>query len=211
MKGHGSKGSTAASSLAYPDHSLKYTPAPSGGQQKNKLNLFDVTNMLKQNPAGSRSPEAFNGLANGSLFLPAEAPSTSTSSALHRKDFPKNISDFSLYQKRHRGGNLGHTPSKIYSVSEEVDELDPEQPGHGRKQAEHSGPVAGKELLGKVSRYHDGKEGECNQEEDECEKSEDEEEEKGEEDLGAEELMEHRFPQKQVREDNDDSSLSTET
>ncbi|XP_023661070.1 short transient receptor potential channel 4 isoform X2 [Paramormyrops kingsleyae] len=210
MKGHGSKGSTAASSLTYPDHSLKYTPAPSGGQQKNKLNLFDVTNMLKQNPAGSRSPEAFNGLANGSLLLPAEGPSTSTSSALHRKDFPKNISDFSLYQRRRRGGNLGHTPSKIYSVSEEVDELDPEQPGHGRKQAEHSGPVAGKELLGKVSRYQDEKEGEGNQEEDECEKSEDGEEEKGEEDLGAE-GHEHRFLQKQVREDDNDSFLSTET
>ncbi|KAG5844646.1 hypothetical protein ANANG_G00164700 [Anguilla anguilla] len=70
------KAIAGASSLAYPDRPLKYSPAPPAEQpSKGKLNLFSVTTALLQQSSASSKPEAFNGLANGSAaLLPAPRP-----------------------------------------------------------------------------------------------------------------------------------------
>uniref|UniRef100_A0A8C9THH7 Transient receptor potential cation channel subfamily C member 4 n=1 Tax=Scleropages formosus TaxID=113540 RepID=A0A8C9THH7_SCLFO len=144
MKSQGSKVGSGASSLAYPDHPLKCTPSPPSGHQKSKLNLFDVTTMLKQSSGGPKPSEAFNGLANGSALLPADNP-TGSRERLQRKDFPRDISNFGLFQRQRRGNNPGHNPNKIYSVSEEIDESDPEESNRSGKEVKPSGPSTGEE------------------------------------------------------------------
>ncbi|KAJ8275579.1 hypothetical protein COCON_G00073310 [Conger conger] len=128
----GTKSGTGASNLAYPDRPLKYSAAPPGEQSgKGKLNLFNVTTLLQQSAASSKAPaETFNGLANGSAaLLPApQAPPARDKAQLQRKDFPKDISDFGLFQKRRKGNAAsGPNPNKIYSVSEEVGEAESEE------------------------------------------------------------------------------------
>ena len=127
----GGKSAAGASNLAYPDRPLKYSPAPAGEQSgKGKLNLFSVTTLLQQSSASSKPPgETFNGLANGSAaLLPApNAPPSRDKAGQQRKDFPKDISDFGLFQKRRKGNTTaGPNPNKIYSVSEEVGEVETE-------------------------------------------------------------------------------------
>ncbi|KAG7484450.1 hypothetical protein MATL_G00049450 [Megalops atlanticus] len=156
----GGKASAGASNLAYTDRPLLYSPSPPADQQKSKLNLFNVTTMLQQSSAASKASEAFNGLANGSAALVPHK--------LQRKDFPKDISDFRLFQRRHKGGA---NPGKIYSVSEEVAESDMGELGCAGREEEPAGPLANEEGEGIM-----GTEGTECQEEKEEEKEEEEKE-----------------------------------
>ncbi|XP_055004227.1 short transient receptor potential channel 4a [Boleophthalmus pectinirostris] len=103
--------SSMDSSLAYPNASLKVS-----SQTKPKINRFKMAaSILKQCCASSpRPPEASNGLPNGLLPLGAT------------EDTGERKTDFSLFQKRHRGSGLddtassgGETSRKMYSLSEE--------------------------------------------------------------------------------------------
>uniref|UniRef100_A0A674CP04 Transient receptor potential cation channel, subfamily C, member 4a n=1 Tax=Salmo trutta TaxID=8032 RepID=A0A674CP04_SALTR len=131
------------SCLAYADRSLKVptTPTPIGQLKNNKKTLFTVTaSIIQQGGATASSPRlpdalAFNGmgLANGLPPLPG-----------HRKDFPRDITDFGLFQKRQRGGAGATGVGNIYSVSEEMGETG-ESDGEGRKG--EAGGEEGKGLL----------------------------------------------------------------
>ncbi|KAJ8391483.1 hypothetical protein AAFF_G00089570 [Aldrovandia affinis] len=120
----GGKISSGSSSLVYPDHPFKYSPAHNAGQDKSQLNLYTVTTMFQQSSAASTSG-AYSGLSNG---LPAtgSAPDSSKEK-LPRRDFPKDISNFGLFQKQHKGKHPRPNPNAMYSVSEEVGESDPEE------------------------------------------------------------------------------------
>ncbi|KAK6305787.1 hypothetical protein J4Q44_G00245670 [Coregonus suidteri] len=142
-------GGGGASCLAYPDRPLKVpttpTPTPPTGQLKNnKMTLFSVTaSIIQQSGATASSPRlpeglAFNGLglANGLAPLPSDGGSSGSSRDKQgqRKDFPRDITDFGLFQKRHRGGTgaTGVGAGNIYSVSEEMGETG-ESDGEGWK------------------------------------------------------------------------------
>uniref|UniRef100_A0A672YAQ0 Transient receptor ion channel domain-containing protein n=1 Tax=Sphaeramia orbicularis TaxID=375764 RepID=A0A672YAQ0_9TELE len=127
--------SSVDSGLAYPNSSLKVSSCPPSSQVKSKLNRFKIaTTFLKQGSSASspRPPEASNGLPNGLLPLTSEESSNEKSS--QRKNFPKDISDFGLFQKQ------------MYSLSEEAGEsgmADTEEQGN-----EHTeGGKGGKRLL----------------------------------------------------------------
>ncbi|KAJ8338929.1 hypothetical protein SKAU_G00357150 [Synaphobranchus kaupii] len=145
----GKSGTGATSSLAYPDRPLKYSPAATAEQPtKGKLNLFSVTTLLQQSSASSKLAEAFNGLANGSAALlpvPSQALPSRDKLQLQRKDFPKDISDFGLFQKRRKGNAAGPNPNKIYSVSEEVGEVETEEAGQDGGGEEPAGPSTNEE------------------------------------------------------------------
>lgn len=120
--------SSVESSLAYPNASLKVSPCPPSSQAKSKLNRFKITtSILKQcsSTTSPRPPEAFNGLPNGLLTLVSDESSSEKSS--QRRNFPKDITDFGLFQKRHWGSNettsgAGENSRKMYSLSEEEGE-----------------------------------------------------------------------------------------
>uniref|UniRef100_A0A8K9X2B1 Transient receptor potential cation channel, subfamily C, member 4a n=1 Tax=Oncorhynchus mykiss TaxID=8022 RepID=A0A8K9X2B1_ONCMY len=206
--GGGSGGSGVGggqSCLAYADRSLKVptTPPTSIGQLKNnKKTLFTVTaSIIQQGGATASSPRlpdalAFNGLrlANGLAPLPADGgfSASSRDKQGQRKDFPRDITDFGLFQKRQRGGATG--VGNIYSVSEEMGETGEsdgeerkgeagESDGEGRKG--EAGGEEGKGLLEdreKEEEEEDGvKEEEANKgrgkEREEVEEEEEEEEE----------------------------------
>ncbi|KAJ8368556.1 hypothetical protein SKAU_G00085840 [Synaphobranchus kaupii] len=130
----GGKLTGGSSSFVYPDHHFRYSPASTTGQDKSKLTLL-------QHNAAAGTSEANNGLSNG---FPASSPSpgpasspspgptpsptpslTDSKEKLPRKDFPKDISDFRLFQKCHKGKSSGLNPCTMYSVSEEAGESDP--------------------------------------------------------------------------------------
>ncbi|KAM7374498.1 hypothetical protein PAMP_007151 [Pampus punctatissimus] len=121
-------GSSVESSLAYPNASLKVSPCPPSSQVKSKLNRFKITtSILKQcvSTASPRPLEASNGLPNGLLALVCDESSSEKSS--QRRNFPKDITDFGLFQKRHWGSNEatsgpGEISRKMYSLSEEAAE-----------------------------------------------------------------------------------------
>ncbi|XP_006628285.2 short transient receptor potential channel 4b [Lepisosteus oculatus] len=127
MKGNkssmpGSKLNIGASNLAHSEEQFKYSPAVSDAQPKSKLNLYNVTTLLQQS-SGSKASETYNGLINGSAILVSE----SSREKGQRKDFPKDISNFALFHRRQKVTNPGQNAGKIYSVSEEVDEYEPEE------------------------------------------------------------------------------------
>ncbi|KAG9351782.1 hypothetical protein JZ751_023033, partial [Albula glossodonta] len=149
----GGKSATGATSLAFADRPLKYSTASSGEQPKSKLNLYNVTTLLQQSAAASKAADTFNGLANGSAALLAPPPTSRDKPVLQRKDFPKDISDFGLFQKRRRSSAAGPNPNKIYSVSEEVGEGEMEERGPKGKEKDSAEPSAnvegdGMELTG---------------------------------------------------------------
>ncbi|XP_023272324.1 short transient receptor potential channel 4 [Seriola lalandi dorsalis] len=128
LPGAKASGSSVESSLAYPNSSLKVSSCPQSSQVKSKLNRFKITtSILKQtsSTASPRPPESSNGLANGLLSLVSdETPSENSN---QRKNFPKDITDFGLFQKHHWGGNegtsgAGEISRKMYSLSEEAGE-----------------------------------------------------------------------------------------
>ncbi|GAA6223849.1 short transient receptor potential channel 4 [Lates japonicus] len=128
LQGAKASGSSVESSLAYPNSSLKVSPCPQSSQVKSKLNRFKViTSILKQgsSTASPRPPEASNGLPNGLLSVDSdESPSEKSS---QRRNFPKDITDFGLFQKRHWDSNeatsgTGEISRNMYSLSEEAGE-----------------------------------------------------------------------------------------
>ena len=128
LQGAKASGSSVESSLAYPNSSLKVPPCPQSSQVKSKLNRFKITtSILKQgsSTASPRPPEASNGLPNG--LLPLVSDESPCEKSNQRKNFPKDITDFGLFQKRHWGGNeaasgAGEISRKMYSLSEEAGE-----------------------------------------------------------------------------------------
>ena len=128
--------SGGSSSFVSPDYPFRYSPACNSVVDKNKLNPYSGTNLLQHNMAAGTA-EAYSGLSNGvpaSSPSPGPAPSPSPSPSfkekLSRKDFPKDISDFRLFQKCNKGKSLDVNPSPMYSVSEEAWESEPEDPSH---------------------------------------------------------------------------------
>ncbi|XP_036392835.1 short transient receptor potential channel 4-like isoform X2 [Megalops cyprinoides] len=115
----GCKLSAGSSSLVYPDHPFKYSPECTPGQQKQ--NLHSVTAAIQPGCAAGTS-EAYNGLANGYVGSISDA---SSKEKLQRREFPKDISNFGLFQRR-KGKKPGPNPNTIYSLSEEAGEPDPE-------------------------------------------------------------------------------------
>ncbi|KAM6911586.1 short transient receptor potential channel 4a [Lycodopsis pacificus] len=134
-------GSSAESSLAYPNSSLKVSPLPQSSQVKSKLNRFKmIASILKQGSATAspRPPEASNGLPNGLVV------SEESSSKSQGRNSPKDITDFGLFQKRHWSGNeatlgAGEISRDMYSLSEEAGESggsDAEQQARGKDDKE---------------------------------------------------------------------------
>lgn len=121
-------GSSVDSSLAYPNTSLKVSSCGASSQVKSKLKqLMITTSILKQGgaTASPRPLEASNGLANGLVQLACDESAGEKSS--QRRNFPKDITDFGLFQKRHQGGtgassDTGETLRNMYSLSEETGE-----------------------------------------------------------------------------------------
>ncbi|XP_067347951.1 short transient receptor potential channel 4a isoform X2 [Channa argus] len=117
-------GSSVECSLVYPNSSLKVASCSQSSQVKSKLNRFKITtSILKQggSTASPRPPEASNGLPNGLWNLVPDESSSETSS--QRRNFPKDISDFGLFQKRHWGSKeatsgAGELSRRIYSLPE---------------------------------------------------------------------------------------------
>lgn len=128
LQGAKASGSSVESSLAYPNSSLKVSTCPQSSQVKSKLNRFKIaTSILKlgSSTASPRPPEASNGLPNGLLSVVSDESSSEMSS--QRRNFPKDITDFGLFQKRHWSGNedtpgAGEISRKMYSLSEEAGE-----------------------------------------------------------------------------------------
>ncbi|XP_041807908.1 short transient receptor potential channel 4a [Chelmon rostratus] len=126
LQGAKASGSSADSSLVYSNPSLEVSPCPQSSQVKSKLNRFKIiTSILKQgsSTASPRPPEASNGLPNG-LLSPVPDESAGEKSS-QRRSFPRDITEFGLFQKRHRGGcedtlDAGEISRKMYSLSEEV-------------------------------------------------------------------------------------------
>ncbi|KAK2823410.1 hypothetical protein Q7C36_020010 [Tachysurus vachellii] len=110
-----SKGSTGASNMAYSDHPMKCSTAPTGEQLKSKLKLFSVTAAILQQNSKANTKNTEHSLANGSIPTPSEITSCN-----------RTTSDISglYHQIRHRGTT---DPGRIYSVCEEVGESDTEE------------------------------------------------------------------------------------
>ncbi|XP_030010414.1 short transient receptor potential channel 4 [Sphaeramia orbicularis] len=182
--------SSVDSGLAYPNSSLKVSSCPPSSQVKSKLNRFKIaTTFLKQGSSASspRPPEASNGLPNGLLPLTSEESSNEKSS--QRKNFPKDISDFGLFQKRHRGGGeatagAGEISREMYSLSEEAGEsgmADTEEQGN-----EHTeGGKGGKRLLEQEQEEEAAVNEATNEEKEALDKSSEESEEKEKKDKEA--------------------------
>ncbi|KAJ7997484.1 hypothetical protein DPEC_G00229500 [Dallia pectoralis] len=138
------------STLAYPDWPLKVasnpTPTPQASQPKKYKNtLFSVTASILQQGAKTTSPPRAQegpGLSNGLATSPSDGGSSSGSRAPdrqgQRKDFPRDITAFGLFQKRQRSGPGAAGAGIIYPVSEESGEADGESVGRSR-QAEGDG------------------------------------------------------------------------
>ena len=151
LQGAKASGSSVESSLAYPHSSLVVSPGPQSSQAKSKSNRFKITaSILKMSSstAPPRPPEAFNGLPNGLLPLePDESPSDKSG---QRRNFPKDITDFGLFQKRHRNEPTSaaeETSRKMYSLSEEAGESG----GSDAEERDKEGTAGGEEetkLLG---------------------------------------------------------------
>lgn len=106
------KPGTAASDVSHPDGSLQY---PSALQKNKKLHLYDVTAVLQQQNS-EETRESLGCLVNGSPAVLADPLLKDKA----RKDFPKDFTDFGLFQKKHTILN----PNKIYSLAEESKESD---------------------------------------------------------------------------------------
>lgn len=92
------------SSLTYSNSSLEVPGGPPSSQAKSKLNRFKIiTSILKQgsSAASPRPPETSNGLPNGVLSpVPNESSSEKSS-----QNFPKDLTDFGLFQKHQWEGD----------------------------------------------------------------------------------------------------------
>ncbi|XP_042627343.1 short transient receptor potential channel 4-like [Cyprinus carpio] len=106
------KPGTAASDVSHPDSSLKYCSAL---QQNKKLHLYDVTAVLQQQKS-EETRESLGRLVNGSAVVLTDPILKDKA----RKGFPKDFTDFELFQRKQNSLN----PNKIYSLAEEAKESD---------------------------------------------------------------------------------------
>nr|XP_020476104.1 short transient receptor potential channel 4 isoform X1 [Monopterus albus]XP_020476105.1 short transient receptor potential channel 4 isoform X1 [Monopterus albus]XP_020476106.1 short transient receptor potential channel 4 isoform X1 [Monopterus albus]XP_020476107.1 short transient receptor potential channel 4 isoform X1 [Monopterus albus]XP_020476108.1 short transient receptor potential channel 4 isoform X1 [Monopterus albus] len=127
LQGAKASGSSVESTLVYPNSSFKLFSCPQSSQVKSKLNRFKMTtSILKQGCSASpRPPEASTGLPNGIFSLVSGESSNESSN--QRRNFPKEFTDFGLYQKRHWGGSettsgTGEISRGMYSLSETAGE-----------------------------------------------------------------------------------------
>ncbi|XP_056140307.1 short transient receptor potential channel 4-like [Lampris incognitus] len=154
LQGAKTGGSSGESNLAYPNSALKVSSSPSDSQvNSGKLNLLNITtSILKQGGAtGSTGLEAFGGLANGLMPLSSDEGTGEKSS--QRKNFPKDITDFGLYQKRQRGrpgalAGIAGPSRNMYSLSEETRESEgsdvkEREARGGEERQEDTGTVTG--------------------------------------------------------------------
>ncbi|XP_078121871.1 short transient receptor potential channel 4-like isoform X2 [Sander vitreus] len=122
LQGAKASGSSVESSLAYPNASLKVSSSPQTSQVKRKLNRFKIiASILKQgsSTASPRPPEASNGLPYG-LVVSDESSGKKSS---QKRNTPKDITDFGLFQKHHWGSNEATSSAgEMYSLSEEAGE-----------------------------------------------------------------------------------------
>uniref|UniRef100_A0AAQ5XNK7 Transient receptor ion channel domain-containing protein n=1 Tax=Amphiprion ocellaris TaxID=80972 RepID=A0AAQ5XNK7_AMPOC len=123
LQGAKASGSSVESSLDFANSTLKVSPCPPSSQVKSKLNRFKIaTSILKQvtSAASPRPPEASNGLPNG--LLASDESSGEQSS--QRRNYPKDITDFGLFQKRSKeaASGAGELSRQMYSLSEEAGE-----------------------------------------------------------------------------------------
>ncbi|XP_039634461.1 short transient receptor potential channel 4-like isoform X2 [Perca fluviatilis] len=122
LQGAKASGSSVESSLAYPNASLKVSSSPQTSQVKSKLNRFKmIASILKQgsSTASPRPPEASNGLPYGLVVSDENSGKKSS----QKRNSPKDITDFGLFQKRHWGGNEATSGAgEMYSLSEEAGE-----------------------------------------------------------------------------------------
>ncbi|KAE8287273.1 Short transient receptor potential channel 4 [Larimichthys crocea] len=102
-------------------------PAPEQPSQKQIQRFKIIASILKQgsSTASPRPPEASNGLPNG-LLSPVSDESSSNKSS-QKRNVPKDITDFGLFQKRHwssggEGSGGGELSREMYSLSEEAGE-----------------------------------------------------------------------------------------
>ncbi|MGH0184866.1 UNVERIFIED_CONTAM: hypothetical protein FKN15_016310 [Acipenser sinensis] len=135
----GIKLGTGASNLANVGESCKYDAATSGTTQKSKLHLFDVTSLLQQRPTFSVS-EGYNGLINGSALL------VSDKGKQQKRDFPKDMSNFGLFQRRQKINSIDRNTNKIYSVSEEAGEYELDETTCDTKDVDIAGIETSSEL-----------------------------------------------------------------
>lgn len=128
VQGAKASGSSVDCSLAYPNSSLEVPPVPQGSQVKSKLNRFKIiTSILKQSSstASPRPPDTSNGLPNG-LLSPVSDESSSEKSS-QRRNFPKDMADFGLFQTHQQArsedtSGAGEISRKMYFLSEEAAE-----------------------------------------------------------------------------------------
>ncbi|XP_019131263.2 short transient receptor potential channel 4 [Larimichthys crocea] len=128
LQGAKASGSSVDSSLVYSNSSLEDSACPQSSQVKSKFNRFKIiASILKQgsSTASPRPPEASNGLPNG-LLSPVSDESSSNKSS-QKRNVPKDITDFGLFQKRHwssggEGSGGGELSREMYSLSEEAGE-----------------------------------------------------------------------------------------
>ncbi|XP_031429975.2 short transient receptor potential channel 4b [Clupea harengus] len=150
-------------------------PALGPSSQRAKLNLYEVTTILQHhNVDATASAEPIGSIANGTANPPwgeaclysskstcsaACSPASSSSSSASsssasassrerasRKDFPKDISNFGLFQKsQSKKSSRGPSQSSIYSLSEEADESDGEKTGEKAGEEQHEEAEADRE------------------------------------------------------------------
>ncbi|MGH0145634.1 UNVERIFIED_CONTAM: hypothetical protein FKN15_006212 [Acipenser sinensis] len=135
----GIKLGTGASNLANVGESCKYDAATTGTTQKSKLHLFEVTSLLQQRPTFSVS-EGFNGLINGSALL------VSDKGKQQKRHFPKDMSNFGLFQRRQKINSIDRNTNKIYSVSEEAGEYELDETTCNTKDVDIAGIETSSEL-----------------------------------------------------------------
>ncbi|XP_017564055.1 short transient receptor potential channel 4b [Pygocentrus nattereri] len=143
----GPKMVTSTSNISYPDHLLQCSTAL---LQKNKPSMLEVSNELLGPPSS---------LLNGSVM---------TTKDLARKDYPKDLSDFGLFQKPQQGTNSHASTNIIYSVLEEAGDLDIDQSDCSTEE-KHKQPLTEKHIEEEAST--------CLSEEEEEEEVEDPEQE----------------------------------
>ncbi|XP_069826045.1 short transient receptor potential channel 4-like isoform X2 [Dendropsophus ebraccatus] len=86
--------------------------------QKNNFSLFDITTMIHSRTA-EITADKHNNVSNGSALLASE-----TKEKPKKIQFAKDIKSFGLFHRHVKSSSTEQSSSKIYSVSEEIPELE---------------------------------------------------------------------------------------
>ncbi|XP_066555892.1 short transient receptor potential channel 4b [Amia ocellicauda] len=132
----GGKLNTGACNLTYSEDPFKYSP---------------MTSFLQQSSASKASAENYNGLVNGAAGLVTEMSKEKS----QRKDFPKDISNFGLFQRRTKINPVS-VSNMIYSVSEEVNEGELEDVARVTKERESARSALNEQFEKDLIEYVDG-------------------------------------------------------